>query len=169
MRILYVLPALAAIMLTACGQPIEEETADNAVASPPAAETMHQDSHGQNDALTAQSDSEGGFESQKAEKLDQTDDNQRWDHLAGHYVGPEGLYLDVKAFPDDQFRLTGQYDLDNRGSWEGRADEHGIRFTRNGEEHTLRPTTGPGTGMKWLAEKKDCVVVTEGSEAYCRS
>ena len=48
----------------------------------------------------------------------------------------------------------------------GRGDH--ISFERNGKTETIRATDGDGTGMKWLAGKKDCLVITKESEGYCR-
>jgi hypothetical protein len=39
---------------------------------------------------------------------------------------------------------------------------------RDGTTETIRATDGAGTGMKWLANKTDCLVVTVGSEGFCR-
>ena len=42
-----------------------------------------------------------------------------------------------------------------------------IAFERGGIKETIRAGSGADTGMKWLSEKKDCLVVKPG-EGYCR-
>lgn len=88
----------------------------------------------------------------------------------GRWVGPEGLYVDIK--PDGgadsgRFTLKMKYTLDDEGSFAGRAVADGIAFERGGKTETLKAATGGETGMKWLADKKDCLVVATG-EGYCR-
>lgn len=66
----------------------------------------------------------------------------------------------------------GRYDitiqnLDGPRSFTGRAAGEHIEFERNGQRETLRATDGQATGMKWLADKKDCLSVRPG-EGYCR-
>jgi len=41
-------------------------------------------------------------------------------------------------------------------------------MTEKRKTETIRATDGAGTGMKWLADRKDCLVVTVGSEGFCR-
>jgi hypothetical protein len=43
----------------------------------------------------------------------------------------------------------------------------GLRFTRGGDALLLRQGSGVETGLKYLAGKKDCLVVKSG-EGYCR-
>ena len=38
---------------------------------------------------------------------------------------------------------------------------------RDGVRESLRPGSGVETGMKWLQDKSDCLVVKPG-EGYCR-
>jgi hypothetical protein len=60
-----------------------------------------------------------------------------------------------------------QSDLDTKGTYDGQDSEHGIKFKRGGEELSLRRGNGDETGLKWLAGKKECLVVKDG-EGYCR-
>jgi len=85
---------------------------------------------------------------------------------AGRWTGPEGLYLDIKP-EGDGFVLKMKYTLDDEGTFKGRAEGDGIVFERAGKQETLRAATGDETGMKWLAGKKECVMVAVG-EGYCR-
>ena len=91
----------------------------------------------------------------------------RFADWAGKWIGPEGMYVIIKPTAEKKFALEMQSDLDTLGNYEGLAVEHGIEFKRGSETLTLTRTDGDGTGMKWLAGKKECLVVKEG-EGYCR-
>lgn len=91
----------------------------------------------------------------------------RFDGWAGRWTGPEGMYVDVKPLGKSQFELEMQSNLDTKGTYSGSAEEHGIRFTRNGEKFLLYRANGDETGLKYLAGKKECLMVTSG-EGYCR-
>lgn len=95
--------------------------------------------------------------------------NERWMSLTGDYVGPEGLTLSIEPIDDGKFDVAMRWglDADMTGTFVGEAVEHGIALTRGNERITLRPGSGDDTGMKWLAGKKDCIVVKDG-EGYCR-
>ncbi len=91
------------------------------------------------------------------------------DPLPGRYTGVEGMYLVVA--PDgspDRYRLEMQWDLEHRARLVGTRDGNSIVFVRDGVRRTLRPTTGAATGLKYLAEKSDCLTVMPG-EGYCRA
>lgn len=87
---------------------------------------------------------------------------------AGRWVGVEGMYLDIApAGTPGRYRLAMQWDLDNKGTFEGTAKGDTIVFERNGVSETLRPTDGDATGLKYLAGKTSCLTVKPG-EGYCR-
>jgi hypothetical protein len=87
---------------------------------------------------------------------------------AGRWVGVEGMYLDITpAGAPGRYRLAMQWDLDNKGTFEGAAKGDTIVFERNGVGETLRPTDGDATGLKYLAGKTTCLTVRPG-EGYCR-
>ncbi len=87
---------------------------------------------------------------------------------AGRWIGVEGMYLDISsAGTPGRYRLEMQWDLDNKGSFEGTARGDTIVFERNGVRETLRPTNGDATGLKYLAGKTKCLTVKPG-EGYCR-
>jgi hypothetical protein len=44
-------------------------------------------------------------------------------------------------------------------TYRGTATRAGISFERNGKAETIRSGKGERTGMKWLADKKDCLVI----------
>ncbi|KAA0949453.1 hypothetical protein FQ186_00080 [Pseudomonas sp. ANT_H14] len=94
------------------------------------------------------------------------------DKWVGKWVGVEGLNLTITK--DDSigrghYVLTMQYglDADASGTFKGEAADDGITFTRPDGPQILRAGDGAATGMKWLADKKDCLVVNTG-EGYCR-
>lgn len=51
--------------------------------------------------------------------------------------------------------------------FEGQSAGDGITFERDSVSETIRAGTGAETGMKWLQEKSNCLVVRPG-EGYCR-
>ena len=53
------------------------------------------------------------------------------------------------------------------GTFKGEANEDGIAFTRPDGPQQLSAGNGEATGLKWLADKKDCLIVDTG-EGYCR-
>lgn len=85
--------------------------------------------------------------------------------LPGHWTGVEGTALDI-AQDGDRYTVT-ITNLDGPRSFPAAQTRTGLAFTRDGETFTIRPGTGAETGMKWLADKKDCVIVAP-HEGYCR-
>ncbi|GMM92898.1 hypothetical protein [Qipengyuania sp. MTN3-11] len=85
----------------------------------------------------------------------------------GRWIGVEGMFADIRPNGDGTYTIEMQSDLDTRGTYQGVAVEDGIRFERDGESFVLRTGTGEETGLKWLLDKSDCLVVQEG-EGYCR-
>jgi hypothetical protein len=87
------------------------------------------------------------------------------DRWVGQWNGPEGTYLRLSGG-------EGKYDvairnLDGERGFKGEAAGDRIRFQRDGVEESIRATDGKETGMKWLADKKDCLSIKTG-EGYCR-
>lgn len=87
------------------------------------------------------------------------------DQWIGKWNGPEGTYLEILGG-------QGHYDvtvrnLDGPRTFAGAGKGNTIVFERDGQQETLRATDGPQTGMKWLAEKKNCLTVRAG-EGYCK-
>ena len=83
----------------------------------------------------------------------------------GRWTGPEGTFLEI-AKDGDRYAITIQ-DLDGPKAYQGTAVGEQIQFQRAGTTESLRATDGPGTGMKWLQDKKDCLVIRPG-EGFCR-
>lgn len=88
------------------------------------------------------------------------------DRYLGRWTGVEGTYLDVAA-NGDSVRLTMQHDLDHKGTYDAAVTPEGLRFVRDGKPLTARPSDGAATGLKWLADKHDCLTV-QTDEGYCR-
>ncbi len=90
------------------------------------------------------------------------------DAWIGQWSGPEGTYLKIDANPDapSEYVVT-IANLDGPKTFDGTAAGDTITFTRDGVVETIKAGDGVATGMKWLADKKDCLVVKAG-EGYCR-
>lgn len=99
-------------------------------------------------------------------------DHQLTDQWIGKWTGVEGLVLNISKNESEgagHYELQMQYglDADQSGTFQGQATAEGISFNRKGEPHVLRAGNGEATGLKWLAEKQDCLIVRSG-EGYCR-
>lgn len=87
---------------------------------------------------------------------------------SGRWTGVEGMYLAISPGAEaGTYRLEMQYDLDNRGVFEGREEDGAIVFERGGETLRLRRGDGDETGLRYLFGKQDCLIVASG-EGYCR-
>ncbi len=89
----------------------------------------------------------------------------RFDAWLGQWEGVEGTSLRL-AGGAGRYAVT-ITNLDGPRSFQGSAVGEGIAFERNGIEEVIRATNGAGTGMKWLAEKTNCLAVRIG-EGWCR-
>ncbi|KQN35352.1 hypothetical protein [Sphingomonas sp. Leaf38] len=86
----------------------------------------------------------------------------------GRWIGVEGMVLDItRTTTPGRYTLAMQWDLDNKGTFDGIASGDTITFDRGGIRETLRPTNGDATGLKYLFGKTDCLTVKPG-EGYCR-
>ena len=85
----------------------------------------------------------------------------------GRWTGVEGMYLVVASKPDGGVTLEMQWDLDNKGMFDGSVTAEGLRFMRNDVAENAVHTNGDATGLKNLAGKQDCLTVKPG-EGYCR-
>ncbi len=88
------------------------------------------------------------------------------DKWIGKWNGPEGTYLQISG-------QQGTYEiiinnLDGPRSFQGKSGDNQIIFMRDGVKESIRSTTGKETGMKWLSEKINCLIVRAG-EGYCRN
>ena len=87
------------------------------------------------------------------------------DEWIGRWNGPEGTYLEISK-SGDTYEIQIK-DLDKVQTYRGTATSDGISFERNGKAETIRSGKGEQTGMKWLLDKKNCLVIRYG-EGYCR-
>lgn len=85
----------------------------------------------------------------------------------GRWTGVEGMYLVVASKPGGGVTLDMQWDLDNKGTFDGSVTAEGLRFMRNGVAESAVHTDGNATGLKYLAGKQDCLTVKPG-EGYCK-
>ncbi|MEN0036360.1 MAG: hypothetical protein AAGC78_04800 [Cellvibrio sp.] len=87
------------------------------------------------------------------------------DAWQGKWNGPEGTFLEISG-TDGKYTIVIQ-DLDGPKTYEGISNHNQIEFQRNGETETIRASNGAETGMKWLADKLDCLTIHTG-EGFCR-
>ncbi|WP_231729094.1 MULTISPECIES: hypothetical protein [unclassified Sphingopyxis] len=102
-----------------------------------------------------------------AEATDPATAPHRFADWAGKWTGVEGMYATITPTEPGKYKLEMQSDLDTKGTYDGEDSEHGIKFKRGSEELSLRRGSGDETGLKYLAGKKECLIVKEG-EGYCR-
>lgn len=89
------------------------------------------------------------------------------DAWLGQWPGVEGTFLKIeRAGSAGAYTLT-QGTLDGVLTYVGVAEGSAIAFERDGQKETVRAGTGAETGLKWLAEKNNCLVIKPG-EGYCR-
>jgi hypothetical protein len=89
----------------------------------------------------------------------------RFDAWLGQWDGVEGTSLQL-AGGKGRYEVTIS-NLDGPRSFQGSAVSDGIAFERDGSREVIRATNGVGTGMKWLAEKTNCLAARPG-EGWCR-
>jgi hypothetical protein len=85
--------------------------------------------------------------------------------FTGKWMGPEGTALTITPQGAD-YKVTVQ-NLDGPRDFTGTAADGGIQFIRDGQTFVIRPGSGEETGMKWLADKPNCLIVAPG-EGFCR-
>lgn len=85
---------------------------------------------------------------------------------AGRWTGVEGTYMTITQTSGDAYEVV-IADLDGPKTFPGTLKPDGLHIVRNGSPLVIVPGDGEATGMKWLAEKSDCLVVT-ANEGYCR-
>ncbi len=140
------LPLMAPILLAACGE------------VPPAQPNADQGSIDPAQATTAAG---------KPDTDPKTDPPLPTDAWLGKWVGVEGLALDIeRGATPGTYQLTITL-LDGTGTYHGTAVGDRIRFARNGVEESIRKASGAETGLKWLADKQDCLMIKPG-EGFCR-
>jgi hypothetical protein len=81
------------------------------------------------------------------------------------WIGPEGTYL-VLSRKFDKY-IVEIYSLDGPASYDGISAGDRIEFQRNGKTESIHAGKGHETGMKWLLDKKNCLIIRTG-EGFCR-
>ena len=162
------LPAIASLtLLAACST--QPATSDNATASAAATAAALDNAEevpvSEGDVVPTAEDA-----AQNGATRNRMADPDAWsqDRYVGRWKGVEGMYLTVTEKPDGRgVALDMQWDLDNKGKFDGSVTAEGLRFTRGGAQEIAVPSDGDATGLKYLAGKKDCLTVKPG-EGYCR-
>lgn len=149
-------PLVIAGLLAGCSDPLP--VADNAspVAVNGVEEVMPAEGEVANEASGSGTDTAAGPTAAATEA----------DYL-GRWTGVEGMYLVVARNPAGGVTLDMQWDLDNRGKFDGSVTAEGLRFLRGGVAETAVPSDGDATGLKYLAGMRACLTVKPG-EGYCR-
>jgi len=88
------------------------------------------------------------------------------DALVGRWPGVEGTYLNI-AKKGEKYSIE-IANLDGPKTYEGTAKGDVIEFTRNGKTETIKVASGADTGMKGFEKETNCVVVTKGTEGFCK-
>lgn len=91
--------------------------------------------------------------------------NNLTDQWLGQWNGPEGTYL-LLSKKGDKFVVKIQ-SLDGPATYEGDPAGGRIRFERAGNTEFIHAGNGKETGMKWLLDKENCLIIKTG-EGFCR-
>ncbi len=87
--------------------------------------------------------------------------------LVGRWPGVEGTYLNItKKGENYSVEIA---NLDGPKTYDGTAKGDTIEFKRNGKTETIKASNGAETGMKGFEKETNCVVVTKGTEGFCKS
>ena len=93
------------------------------------------------------------------------DKNAPIESWLGKWTGPEGTFLEISKTAQG-YQVTIQK-LDGPRTFPAEPTTEGLQFARDGKTETVHVGNGEDTGMKWLLEKKRCLVIKTG-EGYCR-
>ena len=88
------------------------------------------------------------------------------DQWLGKWIGPEGTFLELSK-QGEQYSVMIQ-SLDGPATYQGLSTGDHIEFQRSGHRESIHAGNGQETGMKWLLDKKTCLIVKIG-EGYCRN
>ncbi|HMQ03548.1 MAG TPA: hypothetical protein PKD26_06505 [Pyrinomonadaceae bacterium] len=87
--------------------------------------------------------------------------------LEGEWPGKDETSMTITK-TGDKYKVVVTGKDKKSASFEGTAKGETIEFRRNGKLETIMAATPDETGLKWTQGEKSCVVVTKGSEGYCR-
>ena len=117
-------------------------------------------------SVVASSGCEERNRSREPEDTPQSSSARQW---LGLWQGPEGTSLKLDEM-NGRFSITIR-NLDGPrrfdAKFDGKDGKGSLTFERDGVLETIRAGSGKDTGMKWFADKSDCLVVKFG-EGYCR-
>ena len=91
---------------------------------------------------------------------------EKVDQWMGKWIGPEGTYLILAKRDDKKYDVNIQ-SLDYLINYAGHVEGDHIEFRRNKKMEKITAGVGTETGMKWLQDKKNCLIIQQG-EAFCR-
>lgn len=91
--------------------------------------------------------------------------NNPADKWLGQWDGVEGTYL-LLSKDGDKYAVKIQ-SLDYLETYEGVSAGDHIEFKRDGKTESIRAGSGKETGLKWLLDEKNCLIIKEG-EGFCR-
>ena len=60
------------------------------------------------------------------------------------------------------------HSLDGSATYQGTSAGDRLEFKRDGKTESLHAGNGQDTGMKWLLDKKNCLIIRTG-EGFCRN
>ncbi|HUR98835.1 MAG TPA: hypothetical protein VMZ26_12285 [Pyrinomonadaceae bacterium] len=92
--------------------------------------------------------------------------NAKADSLIGRWPGEGGAYMDITK-KGDKYSVEIS-NLDGPKTYEGTGKGDVIEFTRNGKTETVKAGSGADTGMKGFEKETNCILVTKGSEGFCK-
>jgi hypothetical protein len=118
---------------------------------------------GGNQSTTPSSAETGGAPSRATSMAGAT--SRPTDAWLGQWIGPEGTYLLLSR--DGEKYIVKIQALDGPATYQGLAAGNQIQFERQGKSEFIRAGRGEETGMKWLLDKKNCLIIKTG-EGFCR-
>lgn len=83
----------------------------------------------------------------------------------GKWTGPEATAMTITPV-GSQYEVV-ITNLDGPRTFTGSLEGDGIHITRDATPLVIHKGDGEATGMKWLADKKDCLVVA-ANEGFCK-
>jgi len=87
------------------------------------------------------------------------------DKWLGKWIGPEGTYL-VLSKNAEKYAVEIN-SLNGPTTYNSMSADNRIEFQRNGKTEYIHAGNGRDTGMKWLLDKSNCLIIKTG-EGFCR-
>ena len=86
--------------------------------------------------------------------------------MVGRWSGADGKYVNITR-KGDKYSIE-LSDTAGPKTYDGTAKGDVIEFTRNGKTETIKAASGAETGIKGFEKENNCVMITKGSEGYCK-